>query len=616
MVRWLGIILVLALLLCSCTQEVTTGTEPTNNTIQSAQPSQTTSTGIYVPQTSVEHATAGAVRYFEVGADCYGCAPLGEDLVLLRKNNGAGELALYRSSDLQLVKSVPLGAGVLPKLEQMQFSQQGIGYFDSVSCAMVFLNTDLLETGRIYLPKETLGNAWLSADWKMVYYCTEKGIFALEMKTGISRCLKEQEASRQEITGLMGNGEFIRYEVETTEGQKAVQLINTSSGVVEREGDYLNGLLTWQNRYFLPQQTGPVYQLRFGRGEDHRVLWPREEAAQPIPLLRDDGFVMLQAGEAAVTLSYYDLYTGRRSAEVTMEGITEIGCLQADGSGGVWLLGKDSSDKQALYHWNPEKSQLTDGGYYIAPFFSAENPDISGLALWKQRAADMSNRLGAEFYLWQDAVKLAPGGYTFEGEYLSQVYDELWPLLEKAMSAFPDGFLASASADEKLQIALVKDIVGDPLWGNQKNPSVIQFWNGNVPVIALKLTNNLERDFYHGVALLMETKVLSNTSSYYEWHKVNPGGFKYDNSYVENLNREDTAYTQGADRYFINLFSMSYAKEDRATIFEYACTPGNEEYFQSARIQAKLSRICKGVRNAFGLKQVQETFLWEQYLAK
>ena len=613
MARWLGIILVLALLLCSCTQNGATETEPTNEE-QTSQ--STTSSGMYVPQAPVEQATAGAVRYFALDAECYGYALLGEDLVLLRQNDGSGEIVLYRGSDLQMVKTVSLGLGVLPKLAQMQISKQGIGYFDSVNCSLVFLNADLLETGRIYLPKGVLGNAWISADWKAAYYCTEKGIFALDLKTGISRCLKEQEAIHQEVTGLMGKDEFVRYEVEVAEGQKAIQLINTSSGVVDREGDYLNGLSTWQNRYFLPQQIGPAYQLRFGRGEDHRVLWPKEEGAQPIPLLQDDGLVMLQVGEAAATLSYYDLYSGRRIAEVTLEGVTEIICVQADGNGGVWLLGMDSMHKQALYNWNPEKSPLADGGYYIAPFFSKENPDLAGLAQWKQNAAVQSNRLGVEFNLWQDAVKLAPEGYVFEGEYLPQAYNELWPLLEKAMSAFPDGFLATAAGEEELQIALVKEIVGDPLWGNQENPSVIQFWNGDVPVIVLQLTDNLERDFYHGVALLMETKVLSSTSSYYEWHKVNPSGFKYDNSYVKNLNRVDTTFTEGTNRYFIDLFSMSYAKEDRASIFEYACMDGNEEYFQSAHIQAKLRRICKGVRNAFGLKQVQEKFLWEQYLVE
>ena len=43
-------------------------------------------------------------------------------------------------------------------------------------------------------------------------------------------------------------------------------------------------------------------------------------------------------------------------------------------------------------------------------------------------------------------------------------------------------------------------------------------------------------------------------------------------------------------------------------------TPGNESYFRSEVMQAKLMQICIGLREAFGLKKSGETFLWEQYL--
>ena len=61
---------------------------------------------------------------------------------------------------------------------------------------------------------------------------------------------------------------------------------------------------------------------------------------------------------------------------------------------------------------------------------------------------------------------------------------------------------------------------------------------------------------------------------------------------------------------------MSYAKEDRGQIFAYACMEGNEEYFRAPVIQEKLKRISKGIREAFGLKDVEDAFLWEQYIIK
>ena len=64
------------------------------------------------------------------------------------------------------------------------------------------------------------------------------------------------------------------------------------------------------------------------------------------------------------------------------------------------------------------------------------------------------------------------------------------------------------------------------------------------------------------------------------------------------------------------MYSMSFPKEDRARIMEYAMMPGNEAYFKSSTMQSKLKTVCKGIREAFGLKKYAEPLPWEQYLKK
>ena len=67
-------------------------------------------------------------------------------------------------------------------------------------------------------------------------------------------------------------------------------------------------------------------------------------------------------------------------------------------------------------------------------------------------------------------------------------------------------------------------------------------------------------------------------------------------------------------RSFVDTYSMSYPKEDRARIFEYAMTAGNAPLFAASPLQYKLKMLCQGIREAFGLKKSPENFLWEQYL--
>ena len=62
------------------------------------------------------------------------------------------------------------------------------------------------------------------------------------------------------------------------------------------------------------------------------------------------------------------------------------------------------------------------------------------------------------------------------------------------------------------------------------------------------------------------------------------------------------------------MYSMSFPGEDRARVMEYAMMSGNDAFFESDTMQAKLQMICKGIRAAFGLKKYTEPLLWEQYL--
>ena len=49
---------------------------------------------------------------------------------------------------------------------------------------------------------------------------------------------------------------------------------------------------------------------------------------------------------------------------------------------------------------------------------------------------------------------------------------------------------------------------------------------------------------------------------------------------------------------------------------EYACNPGNRDFFASEIMQKKLQTLCLGIREAFGLENYDQPLLWEQYLSQ
>lgn len=613
----LGLILVLLVLLCGCTQQAPDSTTPTDESTvpeASTDPIVETTPGLYLPQSGLEEATKGAVMCYEDVNGCYGSLRLDDGtVVLLRQKDGEGFLELYGENELIHKKTLALGEGVFPLPGDFCITEQGVSYYDSVDEATVFLNSELRETGRMQMPDDINGMAWLSPDWTTVYYGKEDGFYTMDLQTGISRLLREHPSKDNRVTGLLADGTVLRCVEENQQGEEQTLLINALTGAVLNEGTCYDTLVVWEDLYFFERYEGAVLRLHCGTGtEPSEIIWPKEEGSA-YAILPENALVMVTEQEDGTMLTYYRLDTGTRHAQVFLRGISKAYDLRADGDGIVCFLAETAEGESLLCRWDPSKSVIEEAGSCKAPCYTAENPDSDSLALLIAEAKALGDQYGVEIYLWTDAAQLAPSDHIFEAEHLKQAYERFLPELEQALSFFPEGFFKRMPG-EKLKIAVVRAMIGDTEQGSLAKSTNLQFWNGKEPVIGLAIGYDTTRNFCHAMAHLIDTQVLSHSADFYEWNTLNPEGFAYDNNYIVNADRTDTTYTEGDNRYFIDLFSMSFAKEDRARIFEYACMSGNEEIFKSPVLQEKLRRICKGIRNAFDLRNVETAFPWEQYL--
>ena len=93
------------------------------------------------------------------------------------------------------------------------------------------------------------------------------------------------------------------------------------------------------------------------------------------------------------------------------------------------------------------------------------------------------------------------------------------------------------------------------------------------------------------------------------WKSLNPKSFSYD---YDNTAEHDLSAYPGA---FAAPIGMVSPVEDRASIFAHAMLSDMDGIFESDTMQKKLSTLCTGIRKAFGLKDSDEAFSWEQYLA-
>ncbi len=610
-------ILLLCLLLCAC------GEDPTGNHDRHGESepavSPTEPGGSYLPDSPVEVSTLGAVRAYPMNQpNTYAVVPMGED-VLVFSGKETTTLTRLSGENLYVTASNQLPCLIAPEDPAVQVSAEGVVYYDSDSFELVILDTTLEETDRIGLPEETVGRPIRSLDGNYVYYCTPTGLRCLELDSGISRLLKEFSYPQQSVTGVLLDGSVVSCAIRDEHGFEKIFYLSTENGQTLESGSGMT-VSTLGEQYYAVLPGNLMHSFVYGtQGETPRMLIPARFDANGCFLPEQAQFVSMAEEENVTTLALYDLTSGKRLSQVKLEDCGMVRSVSHRGSGEqIYILCADpETGAMTLCRWDTTKTALNDGAVYTGEYHTADNPDTEGLAQCRTLAEEIGNRHGVRITIADAAVAAEPWAYDLEMEYRVPVILRELGELDQLLASYPEGFLAAAAEATdagRITICLVRSITGSAESGNLTTESGIQFRHEGNIYVALAVGGALEDQLYYQMYYAIETRLLSNSNDCYEWNKLNPKKFAYDYDYAVTDQRTDTKYLEGDNRYFIDGRAMYSPSEDRALIMKYAMQPGCEEMFQSKYMQKKLRTLCTGLREAFGLKQSPETFLWEQYL--
>lgn len=606
------LLMAVLLLLTGCTADPDTATpmEPTAPTAQPEEPAF----AVYQSAHSVEVLTHGAVKRYALEDDgYYGLVSMGDGILLL---SGEAETTLTRVSADGKVTDTTISGTI--HLDQAAFwvTEQGVSYYNADGHNLVFLDNSLQETSRISLPEEMDTTPVLSEDWQRVYYYTADSLRCLELRTGISRLLKESSFQTQRVCKVCFEGAVL--ECYVSDGtQDRTLYISTETGETLFEAPGLHSLSVEAQYYFSSWREGDQELLLFGsRGETIQRLTPVQEGTC-IPLIGSGYILSCKADSTGTGLTCYDLKEDTHISSIRLAGIGEPKGVVVDRDGMIWFLAGDLwSSEYALYCWDPSVNQQPVEAGYLSPYYTAESPDTEGLERCRQSAEALAEQYGIRIKIWEDAMDRSPEHYSLTPEHMVSAYDKYLPVLEKALSAFPREIyrkLGKQSKNGKLTISLVREVYGTNELGSQTLEQGVHYWDNGSSYLVLMMNDKLEQSVYHELFHAMDSYILTETKVYDDWRKLNPSGFAYDYSYITNEYRDPKNYLDPENRAFIDIYSMSYPKEDRARIMEYAMMEGNEAYFTSKTMSRKLETLCKGINRAFGLSD-SEDFLWEQYL--
>ncbi|MBQ8834418.1 MAG: hypothetical protein IJ001_05785 [Oscillospiraceae bacterium] len=613
-----ALLLLLCLLLCGCAGEAVQEEPATIPSVTEAPAPTLDTTGFYIPGSALEAETNGAVRAYPLsGQDASGILPLRDGILVFSCTESTTLLTVLTGDTFYSAASLTLDFALSPEDSTLRRWDGGISFYDPITGEVVVLDSSLREISRIAAPEDMTGAPLLSGDRTTLYYCTASAIRALDLESGISRVLKEIRYPSQNVTGLWLDDTVLECSLSDNETQDTLYLSTVTGETMYMTANSIT-LTTAENSWYASFLDGSLQVYLFGQpGEEPAVLAPDELSTDCHFLAEDNAAVIIRQPDMETTvLDYYDLETGLLTSSLTLEADFYPWCVESAGNGQVAFLCYDEAyDCNTLYCWDTTALPSGNTQCYTGPYYTMDEPDYDGLAACTLYAQEISEKHGIQVLVYRDAVEVQPWDYEFTYEYQPRVLMQELKQLDARLENFPDGVLQTlAEQYTGLRIAIVRSISGSPESGSLDTAVGIQFWEEYDAYIVLTAGMNTEYTLYHELYHLIDTYLLNETNAFDQWDLLNPVGFSYDFDYIANQTRNSSEYLREDARYFIDTYSMSYPKEDRARIMEYAMTEGNESYFQCDTMQKKLKTICEGIRKAFGLRKSPETFLWEQYL--
>lgn len=573
--------------------------------------------GIYAPGHILETENSGSVRVYPLTEKAGGVAFLGNALLTFSQKEKTTAVTPYTGQNLTPGDATELSGLLLPGDETFRVDQQRIGYYNEGEGCIIFLDSGFQETGRVQMPPNMVGKPVLSENMATVFYCTESEVRAYSLETGINRLIRQQPAQALSVEAALFEDSVLMCQITNNDGQRYVEFLSAQTGESLGADSQLMALSDWQNQYFLQRQDGLVTEYIFSAADgSQQCFHPKADALQVCSIPSMSAVVTVAREETNLRLEYFNLADGQRQAQLILPSVTDARSVVADPEQeAVWFLVNDGqTGKSLLCRWDVSRSNVADSRTYTAPRYTLENPDTAGLAACREKAQALEDTYGVAIAFAKEPLE--SDDYSLSYEHQPTVIMNALEQLEQAMSIFPEGFFQTAaeiSDSQKLHIGLVRGL-------KRKNTGVpegigaLQYWVDGNAWMALSVGDTVKELFLHQLAHVLDTFVYSKNVAYDEWSKLNPKGFAYDLSYFQYQQREDTKYLSGKDRAFIDSYSMTYPKEDRARFFDCALAEGNEELFASKTMQNKLRQLCIGIRYAYGWKKDARSFPWEQYL--
>lgn len=590
MKKWIIGILALVLLLSGCGRDA-------EETVGTVQPT-TEPAGFLDPTSPVQEQTHQAVLEYPLpDKDYIDAQPIGNNLLLVQQQ---GDLTLVSGVNRYVTATAQIGQEACQS-SCFTVTDEGVSYYDTQKNQVILLNRNLRQQAEIDLPADIQGHPAYCPGSKEIFYLQGQELRTLNVRTGIARLVLTHRYKTAKLLGTYLDGQVIALQVADVKKNSQILYVQGQTGQILWETDQPHTLQSWKDRYFLRLSDSVHQSWAFGVGDAQ--LQSLDVEAQVFPLLGTNQAIAYTSADKVAILDLYDLTTGLRIAQVVIPNVQEVISVTGDGEF-VWILGQ-CGEKISLYRWDSAVSAVTDETVYTGTLYTSQSPDVAGLTAARERGAALTEQYGMEVYLW-DEVDTQIADEEIVQEFKVPVINGMLDELEQTLKPFPQGFFAKTKYRLGTKVYLVRSIDGEA--------TCKQFFRDGTAHIVLSAEGEVTDDFLEMATYVIDSQVLGNSRDYDLWTSLNPSGFTYLYENADQTEDDLKPYLKGKKRAFVDIQAMEDPLQDRRRMFLYAIDPDNADVFASDNMQQKLCRLCEGIREAYDLEEVEDSFLWEQHL--
>lgn len=485
---------------------------------------------------------------------------------------------------------------------------------------------------------ETVEQYQLPADWNPVYldsrgtaaysFTRDEGIYQMDLTTGKTELFLSEAADLYTSTK---RGDWVTVTWIDRESQMAmIGSVEMTEGRVEE--------LSAQGAFYGVERQGALW-LAGDMGEEstYRII----NGEQTFCTMLENGLLTLTEApgtmlrtsygeDGSTTLTLYDQRGGY------------LGECSLDAGSGLVLMGDPVWWKEqegflltvitpagtdALLFWQPGGSEAGENLTLSLPETPQRPAGTAVSEALYQQAEALSETYGLTIYI-ADQSETEYDTYTAQPVLAEPLIRAGLEELEKALSDYPRGFFDQLRFGNRrtIEIHLVGALTNleelESGGGGFSNFVGFVEEQGDRAVLALDInhTFSLEQTCHHELFHLIDHKLafdagLRKEALYSEegWNSLNPEGFRYAESLFD---LPEDFYGQEYEGWFIDDYSRTFPKEDRARIMEYAMIGGDWCFDDEEGCRAKLGWLAAAIRDGFDTTGWPGVTCWEETLIR